>query len=146
MPPLKLLIREGDIPAVVALLHRIPELADPPEGAEYERRLKSVPHLILIAYANGEPAGCKVGYERERHFYSWMGGVRPEFRRRGVARALAEWQENWAREQGYTEIHCKTRNQHKAMLIFALQNGFDIVGFQPKADPATNRILLRKVL
>jgi hypothetical protein len=32
------------------------------------------------------------------------------------------------------------------MLIFALRNGYDIIGFWPTANPATNRILLRKVL
>jgi hypothetical protein len=32
------------------------------------------------------------------------------------------------------------------MLIFALRNGYASTGFWPKANPATNRILLRKVL
>ena len=139
-------IREADIPTVVALSRQLPEFHDPPGPEEYEQRLTGVPHLILVAFVAGRPAGFKVGYQREDYFYSWMGGILPDHRRRGVARALAEQQETWARERGYREVRFKTRNQHKGMLIFALRNGFDMIGFRPKPDPIANRILLRKVL
>ncbi|MEM1215357.1 MAG: GNAT family N-acetyltransferase [Bacteroidota bacterium] len=142
----QLVIKTGDIAAAVALSERIPEFIHPPQAKEYTRRLSKVPHLILIAYDQDRPVGFKVGYERDGHFYSWMGGVLPSCRRRGAALRLAEAQETWAREQKYNSVTFKTRNQHKNMLVFALRRGFDIIGFKEKEDITANRILLRKVL
>lgn len=139
-------IREGDINTAVALSKQIPEFVNPHEAEEYEKRLSGVPHLILVVFANEEPVGFKVGYERDGAFYSWMGGILPDFRRLGLAKALADAQEHWAKQQGYETIIFKTRNCHKGMLIFALKNGFDIIGFEPKATSEQHRILLRKQL
>jgi len=91
-------------------------------------------------------AGFKVGYERDGYFYSWMGGVIPGFRRNGIALALAIEQENWARAQGYTSVTFKTRNIHKAMLSFSLNNGFNIIKVDPHEDVAQHRIWLKKML
>lgn len=136
----------SDIATAVAASKRIPEFQNPPEAAEYEKRLKDTPHLILVAFDGNRPIGFKVGYERDGEFYSWMGGVLPSYRRRNVALRLAQTQEEWARKQGYRSVTFKTRNQHKNMLLFALKRGFNVVGFKEKGDVMTNRILLRKVL
>lgn len=139
-------IREATVETCVHLSRQIPEFDGPPDIPEYRRRLEGLPHLILAAYEGERPVGFKVGYQREDYFYSWMGGVLPAYRKRGVARQLALAQEDWARKRGYSSITFKTRNQHKGMLIFALNNGFDIIGFRKKDTVAANRILLRKAL
>lgn len=139
-------IQQGDIATAVAVSQQIPSFIDPPGPAEYRRRLEGKDHLILIAYHQDLPIGFKVGYQQEDYFYSWMGGILENYRRKGVAKALADHQETWAKQQAYPAIVFKTRNQHKNMLIFALQNGFDIIGFTEKSEVSTNRILLRKVL
>lgn len=139
-------IRVATIEAAAALLAQLPEFTDPPTAADCYERIGSRPYCCLVAEADGRVVGCKLGYDRDGEFYSWLGGVLPAYRRRGIARGLALAQEAWARRRGYTAIAFKTRNQHKAMLAFALQNGFDVVGFTEKATVATNRILLRKVL
>lgn len=139
-------ILESDIATIVQLSQAIPEFQNPHGAAEYHRRLDRVPHLILVAKMDNELIGFKVGYERDGYFYSWMGGVIPKFRKMGIAKALADKQEEWARQNGYDSITFKTRNQHKGMLLFALKNGFDIIGFKEKEVVATNRILLRKRL
>lgn len=105
-----------------------------------------MPHLLLSAEVAGEIAGFKVGYERDSSFYSWMGGVRPEYRRMGIAKALAQRQEAWAKSRGYQHIRFKTRNYLKPMLIFALNNGFYISAVEKRTDPLSNRIWLEKVL
>jgi GNAT superfamily N-acetyltransferase len=143
---MNVIIREGTIAEAVAISRLLPEFDEPPAEEEYHRRLDKVPHLILLAFVADQPAGFKVGYEKEGAFYSWMGGVLPRFRRRGMARMLADRQEHWAKKQAYSQITFKTRNQHKNMLTFALQNGFDIIGFKQKEQVAANRILLRKIL
>ena len=139
-------IEEGTIDQAIAISKAIPSFEGPLERAEYEKRLLGVPHLILVAYEAGTAAGFKVGYERSGYFYSWMGGVLPSFRRLGIAKALADYQEEWAKQNNYFSITFKTRNQHKAMLLFALKNGFDIIDFEEKESVATNRIWLRKTL
>jgi predicted GNAT superfamily acetyltransferase len=140
------IIEVSDIEQAVNISQRIPEFIDPPTKAEYKRRLSKVPHLILVAFDGAKAIGFKVGYERNGEFYSWLGGVLPSYRRRSIARHLAQTQEAWAREQGYNSVTFKTRNQHKNMLLFALRQGFNIIGFKEKGDVLTNRIILRKVL
>lgn len=140
-------ITPGDIATAVRLSEQIPEFRDPHGAAVYEQRLGAVPHLVLIAWYGAAAVGFKVGYAKgDEIFYSWMGGVLPSHRQRGVARQLAEAQESWARGRGYTHVLFKTRNSHKAMLIFALGRGFDIIGITEKESAADNRILLSKAL
>ena len=141
-------IREGDIATVVSLSKQVPELTRPYEAEAYEKRLFGVPSLILVAWVGEEAAGFKVGYEREQDgsFYSWMGGIRLKFRRMGLAKALADQQEAWARKQGYSRITFKTRNRHKAMLVFAIQNGFHLTSVEAWDDPRESRIWLEKLL
>ena len=139
-------IAEGDIDTVVALSRQIPEFTDPYGAEIYSSRLEGKPHLILLAYAEGRPIGFKVGYERHEIFYSWMGGVLPSWRRKGVATALADAQEEWARDSGYDKIRLKTRNRHTDMLVFALRRGFHILSVEPHEPVAEFRIWMEKAL
>lgn len=138
-------IREGTIEIAVALSLQIPVFHQPYQVAEYEKRLSKVPHLILVAYQADKAVGFKVGYERKvGMFYSWMGGVLPTHRRLGIARKLAVAQEEWAKTQGYPNITFKTLNRHRAMLQFAIQNGFDIIKVDTRPQLAEYRIWLQK--
>jgi ribosomal protein S18 acetylase RimI-like enzyme len=139
-------IRRGSTAELAALCGAIPEFEQPYREAEFQKRLSGVPHLSLIAESGGQAIGFKVGYELQGQFYSWMGGVLPAFRGRGVASLLADHQEKWAISQAYPSILLKTRNQHTGMLIFALKRGFKIVGVIPRETLEANRILLRKKL
>lgn len=139
-------VKQGNIETVVYLSREIDEFDHPHDEREYEKRLSGIPHLILVAWSNGEAVGFKVGYEREGSFYSWMGAVKKEWRRKGIAKALADHQESWARQRGYDSITFKTRNRLKAMLTFAINNGFNIIGMEERPDIDENRILLRKKL
>ena len=145
---MKIEILEGTIEEVVELSKKIPELVNPHEKKEYQKRMTNRKHLILIAYVNGEAAGFKVGYEKysDGSFYSWMGGVLPVYRREGIARVLAEYQENWAKGEGYTSIRFKTRNSHQKMLLFAISRGFQIIEVIPREQISEYRILLERIL
>ena len=49
--------------------------------------------LSLLVYDNDKMIAYKIGYERSReNFYSWIGGIDPEFRRMGIARELMDRQ------------------------------------------------------
>jgi len=141
-------IRQGSIHEVVEISRQIPEFINPYREEIYEARLSGVPHLILVAEVEGKGVAFKVGYDRDKDssFYSWMGGVLPDYRRAKLARRLAEHQEAWAKEQGYSSIRFKTRNKLKAMQIFAISRGFDIIALFPEDDLGEYRILMEKQL
>ncbi len=140
-------IISGDIQGAIAVSNQIPEFDSPYNLDEYERRLDDS-SLILTAEIDEKPVGFKVGYDRfkDGSFYSWMGGVLPEHRHRGVASVLADHQEEWANENGYSSIKLKTRNKHEAMIAFAIGRGFDITDSEPNEDIGEIRIWMEKIL
>jgi ribosomal protein S18 acetylase RimI-like enzyme len=142
-----IIIHENQLENAIALSIQIPEFERPYEIEEYEKRLKGN-HLILTAHGDETTFGFKIGYDRfsDGSFYSWMGGVLPEFRRQGVANTLADYQENWAKEQGYKSIKLKTRNKHESMITFAFERGFDIIDSESNEDIREMRIWLEKHL
>ncbi|MFB6352091.1 MAG: GNAT family N-acetyltransferase, partial [Bradymonadaceae bacterium] len=99
-----------------------------------------------IAEIDGRPVGFKVGYERHSgQFYSWMGGVVPEFRRRGIATELLVRQHTWAREAGFDSVRTKTTNESREMLILNLERGFEVVGTELDRENDV-KIVLKKRL
>ncbi|QQE81454.1 GNAT family N-acetyltransferase [Alicyclobacillus sp. SO9] len=102
-----------------------------PQGTDaIEEELSSKPNfLILVALANQQVVGYKIGYqERRTRFYSWLGGVHPEYRGQGIASELMLRQHEWCRSQGYTVVRTQTKNKWRSMLILNLRHGFDVVG------------------
>ena len=142
-------IKKGSIEDAVAVSNQIPELENPHAKEVYESRMKGKKHLILIAYVEEKMVGFKVGYDKfddGKNFYTWMGGVLPAFRKKGIAEALAQHQEKWIKDQGYQNVILKTRNRHQGMLIFAIKNNFKIIEIEAKDDIEEHRILLKKRL
>jgi GNAT superfamily N-acetyltransferase len=142
------LIREAS-PAELLWIHeRIPEFSGKAPLDFYTERLKDRVYLALLAEKDGELLGFKVGYQDDTldTFYSWMGGVRPEFRGFGIADALAEYQETWAKEKGFKQIYFKTRNRFPAMISFGLKRGFKIIEIIPKGGVEDYRVVVRKEL
>ncbi|WP_075343354.1 GNAT family N-acetyltransferase [Tenacibaculum agarivorans] len=84
--------------------------------------------IIIIAYETKKPVGFKIGYQyNETTFYSWVGGVLPDYRRKGIAQKLAITQETLIKKRGYTKLRTKSMNRFKPMLLLNIKNGFDIV-------------------
>lgn len=92
--------------------------------------------LILLASrtpagdgaAHGRIVGFKVGYaESPSTFYSAKGGVLPEERRHGVARALLAAMQDEARRMGYARFAFDTfPNKHPGMTVLGLAAGFTV--------------------
>jgi GNAT superfamily N-acetyltransferase len=146
LPSLQL--REASLSELLWLHERIGEFPGKASLSFYEERLRHRLYIALVALWDGELAGFKVGYQSElpETFYSWMGGVRPEFRRKGIASALAEEQERWAKAQGFTSIFFKTRNRFPGMIQFGIERGFKVVDLLPKGGVEDYRIVMRKNL
>jgi predicted GNAT superfamily acetyltransferase len=117
-----------------------------PNEEAVERLTYSRDLLALIAYENDVPVAFKVGYRQDPDtYYSWLGGVLPEFRRKGLAYQLMIRQHNWARSMGYRFIQTKTLNRWREMLILNLRNGFSITGAYMGKDGRL-RLILEKEL
>ena len=108
-----------------------------------EERLRNRNYLILTAHEGHHIVGFKVGFEEKPgHFYSWIGGVIPEYRKLGVAKKLMETQHAWLIENSYQSVTTHTENQFKSMLMLNLKFDFDVVGFMQVGSQ--NKIVLRK--
>ncbi len=148
MPDRTYQIEKSSLDEALSLLERLPEFDQLRPADYYLQELRDTSHLILTAKQNGLPVGCKIGYDRfkDGSFYSWLGGVLPEHRKSGIAGKLADYQEDWAKKQGYESIKFKTQNRHKAMLQFAIKNGFSIYNVKPKGELEYYKIELIKKL
>ncbi|MCA8912537.1 MAG: GNAT family N-acetyltransferase [Planctomycetes bacterium] len=105
--------------------------------------------LVLAAFDGDVAVAYKLGYRtgnRQECFYSWLGGVHPHHRRKGLARALTRMQHEWAREHGYLYIETHTWGDNPAMMILNLQEGFTAVGSLSAIDRPGARIIMRKLL
>jgi GNAT superfamily N-acetyltransferase len=129
-----------------ALYTRLPEF-ERPEPLESLGERAGGRYLALVYCEAGVDLGFKLGYAvDERQFYSWLGGVLPEARGRGVAQGLLGAQETWAAEQGFTEIRVKSMNRFPAMLRLLVRNGYLIDGVTPDPDPGLTKIHFSKRL
>ena len=137
--------QESSTENALKILHLIPEFDGSFCTEDLEKRLNDGA-IVLVAFWNNKPAGCKIAYNRfkDGSVYSWLGGVIPEFRNKGIAQRLNTVLEKEAKEKGYTSIVFKTRNRFTSMLHFALKNGYSIIGFEEKEKISENRIILKK--
>ncbi len=89
--------------------------------------------LALLGYQDSQLMAYKVGYElKSKLFYSWVGGVHPQYRKQGFAKQLMQRQHQILLERGYKAVQTKTRMGFRGMLILNLKTGFDITGVSTK--------------
>ena len=133
---------------IAQLTQQVPELDCPHTQADIQQRLSATPCLILIAYVEGEAAGFKLGYARhDTEFYSWLGGVLPDFRQLGLAKSMLEYQEKWAAHKGYATLSVKTRNHFHAMLNMLVSRHYQITAIEAdQSNISQHKLHLQKQL
>lgn len=103
----------SDVEGIMALwrdAEATPSVTDTPDGL---RRAMSEPSLcLLLAELDGALAGSIIGT-----FDGWRGNmyrlaVHPQFRRRGIARALVQQVERWLTERGARRITALVEKEH----------------------------------
>ncbi|ANU20565.1 hypothetical protein BBI15_10225 [Planococcus plakortidis] len=99
-----------------------------------------------VALVDNCVVGYKIGYALDDQiFYSWLGGVRPDCRKLGIASELMRRQHADLRATGYKIVRTKTMNKWRCMLLLNIQTGFDIVATE--IDPRGQlKIVLEKKL
>jgi len=85
--------------------------------------------LMLVALYDDEPIGFKIGYRENRFvFYSAKGGVKEQFRRQGVGKAMLYAMVDRVQQMGYKRLAYDTfPNMHPAMTIMGLREGYSVV-------------------
>ena len=122
---------------------------DEPYSREKIERECSVKYnlLALVGYQQAEPVAYKVGYElTARLYYSWLGGVVPEHRNKGLARRLMQQQHKKVQGMGYKAVRTHTHNKYKDMLVLNIRSGFEIVGVLSDSSNPETTIVLDKQL
>ncbi|HEY6729009.1 MAG TPA: GNAT family N-acetyltransferase [Polyangiaceae bacterium] len=109
-------------------------------------RLEHMPDAVVhYAEEDDRLIGFKIAYAtRSRRLYSWLGGVLPDYRRRGVGKALMDFQHAWAKERGYLNVETGTIRNNVPMMMLNLSCGFEIIGTYARAGKP--RVLLSKRL
>ena len=106
---------------------------------EYLRwRITNMPDVSLFYALKGNiPVGFKAGYAiTESRYYSWLGGVHPDFHRNGIASLLMKEQHSWLRDSEYAIVETHVRQDNAAMIKLNLKFGFTITGnFTKSGDP-----------
>jgi GNAT superfamily N-acetyltransferase len=102
-------------------------------------------HLIFAINEQNKAIGFKIGFREDPEtFYSWLGGVLPDYRGQGIAKALMEQQHAWCQHKGYAFIRTKTMNRWKSMLILNIRMGFEVIGVQAGRGGGELKIILEK--
>ena len=140
------MIRPGTIEEAWQVLQAIPEFDQRRSLAQLQERLPA-DALVLIAEADGQSVGFKLGYAAEDgSLYSWLGGVLPAHRKSGLAQRLLEVQEAWASAHGFAAVTVKSMNRYPAMLRLLIRNGYQIRLVEHFGDTARERIHFIKSL
>lgn len=102
--------------------------------------------LIYVALVDDCVVGYKIGYALDDQvFYSWLGGVRPDCRKLGIASELMRRQHVDLQALGYEVVRTKTMNKWRGMLLLNIQTGFDVL--ETEVDPRGQlKIVLEKKL
>lgn len=140
-------IELADLSVLAEVHNNVPEMHSGASVEAYQQRLADNPYLAIVARHEQQAVGFKLGYALDKScFYSWVGGVLPQYRGKGIANALLMYQENWALEQGYQQIRVKSMNCYPNMLKMLLSNGYRICDFEPRQNLDTAKIHLCKQL
>lgn len=103
--------------------------------------------LVIIAVSDMRVVGYKMGYEISSYkFYSWLGGVDANFRKRGIASMLMRKQHQYLKEAGYSIIQTKTMNKWRSMLLLNIKSGFDVIDTYTDTEGIQKIVLEKKLL
>lgn len=143
-------IKNASLKKVAEVNSRIPEFNTEQfyDEEHFRNCVKGKKKLLLVACLEGKPVGYLVSYDRDSDgsFYAWMGGVDPQYRRRGIMNALINHLETWCLREGYKTLKVKTRNNKREMLHLLVSNHFMFTEVISKENIEENRVLLEKSL
>lgn len=137
----------SDLETIFSVYDHIPEFTKKYSLNDFYERIGDRTYLPLIYFKHNKPVGFKLGYAlSEEVFYSWLGGVLPDYRRKGIARYLLQMQEKWAREQGYKYVKVKSMNVFPDMLHMLIDNKYLVEDVEKAPNPMSVKVCFVKKL
>ncbi|MDE4085355.1 GNAT family N-acetyltransferase [Planococcus maritimus] len=128
----------------ITALHRL-IFGGPGHWMEKLNRQETV--LVYVALVDKCVVGYKIGYALDDQiFYSWLGGVRPDCRKLGIASELMRRQHADLKEIGYEIVRTKTMNKWRGMLLLNIQTGFDVLKTEVDQRGQLKIVLEKKLL
>jgi GNAT superfamily N-acetyltransferase len=140
------IVGQEDLPLIVELYNQIFRPGRDLES--FRRRYRGRYNILqMIARLQDRPVGFFLGFElKPTVFYAWFYGVRPEYRRQGIASQLMDAVHDWARQNEYESVRVECHNQHRPMLHLSISLGYDIVGMRWDPDRGDNLVIFEKSL
>ena len=94
---------------------------------------------VFIAGDESRLIGFKAGYATAHNrYYSWLGGIDPDFRRQGIAKQLMNQQHDWLHESRFRLLETHVEQTNKVMIQLNLDAGFTVAGHFLKAGKPTS--------
>lgn len=143
----KIEIREITIEEAFEVHGRVLEFDELSVIEDFINRYTGKVHVIIGAYLEEKLVGYIIAYDKHQdnqRFYIWMAGVDNNYRRLGALKKMIDYVTIWAKENGYSKLAIKTRNNRREMLNFLTKNDFNFTYVEPKDDVRENRIELEK--
>ena len=98
---------------------------------KFLKRLQNKKYWIYIAKED-EIVGFKIFYEDEDgQIYDWLDGVKPFYKRKGIASILMNMEIDFAKKNGYSKIKLKTHEGHPEMIALCKKFNFVEVKREP---------------
>lgn len=133
-------------PSLVAELAELCEAVFGLSDLDLQWRLGNMPcPSVFSATSGSQLVAFKAGYAMSQSkYYSWLGGVRPEFRRHGIASKLMESQHQWLQGWEYKCVETAANQENLAMCQLNLKHGFVVCGL--RHEPHRVQVLFSKSL
>ncbi|NQV14363.1 GNAT family N-acetyltransferase [bacterium] len=92
-------------------------------------KIKNNQPLLLVAYDGKLAIGFKLGYAipGTRRYYSWLGGVRKDYRRQGIAQELLDRQEQAAGKMAMEKVFFTSYDRFPGMISLGKKNGYHLI-------------------
>jgi GNAT superfamily N-acetyltransferase len=109
-------------------------------------RFRSMPDFSVFCALDGDDiVGFKAGYAMtQAKYYSWLGGVLPDYRGKGVASALMNQQHDWLAKRHYQTVETAVNQENRAMAQLNIRHGFEVCGI--RTEPHRVQVLFFKQL
>lgn len=107
-------------------LHGVSELIFGSPSEDIDWRITNMPCAIVILARSGDLiVGFKIGYAvGSKKFYSWLGGVLPQFRQQGIAHEMTVIQHAAAARRGFRSLETVTGHDNLPMIRTNQKAGF----------------------
>lgn len=140
------LLAPEDLSEVVGLYNQM--FRPPRDDEHFARRYLGRHNVVqMVARLQERPVGFALAFElKPRVLFLWFLGVLSAHRRQGVASQLADALHTWAKANDYEAVRCECFNRQRSMLLFALEQEYDVIGVRWDNDHGDNLVLLQKML